>query len=187
MLRDRVVRGGVEPPTFRFSGFVCALPVVSPPQARACGVSVGPGEARMSTAVAPGAESEAVGLQRASTKSGQESSRKVSRPEHPYRSLRADYADYALAIGGMLDRPQVHRTAGSDWASPRRAPQAGRQLAGQFPHRAPQHVGHACHIRGSVPLLVGPGARDDHRSREFGMPRADGDPPCVQRRDHVAS
>ena len=60
----------------------------------------------------------------------------------------------------MLDRPQVHRTAGSDWASPRRAPQAGRQLAGQFPHRAPQHVGHACQVRGSVALLVVPGARD---------------------------
>ena len=43
--------------------------------------------------------------------------------DHPYN-------DYALAIGGMLDRPRVHRTAGSDWASPGRAPQAGRQLAG---------------------------------------------------------
>jgi hypothetical protein len=34
--------------------------VVSPPKARACGVSVGPGEARTGSAVAPGAESEAV-------------------------------------------------------------------------------------------------------------------------------
>ena len=65
-------------------------------------------------------------------------------------------ADYALAIGGMLDRPQVHRTAGSGWASPRRAPQGGRLLVGQFPHRAPQHVGHACRVRGSVPFWLSP-------------------------------
>ena len=32
MLREKVVRGGVEPPTFRFSGFVCGLPVVSLPE-----------------------------------------------------------------------------------------------------------------------------------------------------------
>ena len=94
---------------------------------------------------------------------------------------------YGLAIGGMLDKPRVHRTAGSDWASSRRAPQAGRLLAGQFPRRASQHVGHACQVRGSVALLVVPGARDDHRSRDFGMLRADGDPRCLQRRDHVAS
>jgi hypothetical protein len=92
-------------------------------------------------------------------------------------------ADYALAIGGILDRPQVHRTAGSGWASPRRAPQGGRQLVGQFPHRASQHVGHACHVRGGVALLVVSGARDDHRSRDSGMLRADGDPRCLQRRE----
>jgi hypothetical protein len=34
----------------------------------------------------------------------------------------------------------------------------GRPLVGQFPHRAPQHVGHACHVRGRVAVLVVPGA-----------------------------
>jgi hypothetical protein len=85
-------------------------------------------------------------------------------------------ADYALVIGGMLGRPQVHRTAGSGWASLRRAPQGGRLLAGQFPPRASQYVGHACRVRGSVALLVVSGARDDHRGRDFGMLRAEGDP-----------
>jgi hypothetical protein len=53
MLREEVVRGGVEPPTFRFSGFR----VVSPSEARTCGASVGLGKARTGTALAPGAES----------------------------------------------------------------------------------------------------------------------------------
>jgi hypothetical protein len=84
---------------------------------------------------------------------------------------KSHITDYALAIGGMFDRPQVHRTAGSGLASPRRAPQGGRQFVGQFPHRAFQYVGHACHVRGSVALLVVSGARDDHRGRDFGMLR----------------
>jgi hypothetical protein len=87
----------------------------------------------------------------------------------------------------MLDRPQVRRTAGSGWASPRRAPQGGRQFVGQFPHRASRHVGHACHVGGSVAHLVVSGARDDHRSLDFGMLRADGDPRCLQRSDRVVS
>ena len=68
---------------------------------------------------------------------------------------------------------------------------AGRRKAGVSSSASsrtghPGIVGHACHVRGGVAVLVVSGVRDDHRSRDFGMLRADGDPRCVQRSDHVA-
>ena len=42
-----------------------------------------------------------------------------------FQSLSVLIADYTRVVGGMLDRPKVHRTACSGWASPHRAAQAG--------------------------------------------------------------
>ncbi len=39
--------------------------------------------------------------------------------DHPYN------AEYERAVGGMLDRPEVHRTACSGWASSHRGAPAG--------------------------------------------------------------
>jgi hypothetical protein len=60
MLREEVVRGGVEPPTFRFSGFVCGLPVVSPPEAGLVGLLWGSARHGLERRSYRGQKSEAV-------------------------------------------------------------------------------------------------------------------------------
>jgi hypothetical protein len=80
-------------------------------------------------------------------------------------------ADYALAVGGMLDTPEVHRTACSGWALPHRTAQAGASAC--RPVLTPGAPACRAHMPypGPGALLVVPGACNDHCGRDFGMPR----------------